>query len=321
MEFQEIKSIVTFFEGKSKLYEEIRDLFGDTPNTILYKIIKNIRLFNVYKRSDSKKFINILEAFDHFVDGEILIFISELQLYGLFTSAEYLVFTKKLQEMFEEDSIDSTPHQVVLNNHRQKIVFMCMRPETDTIANAIVEKIKKYVREHFGANITIVENNEKTEITIEKIFDGDARNDNFEKFIGYISKRDRELANKISILRVVRDREYKYTTPILNRNISTLEELVITLKTATNVIINAPIMINAGIMGGDMIVQALENQPESSIRWVADNPPKNKEITTEYYQRYRSHVENPVATNTFGKCVREAGYKTAKGTNCRYWMK
>lgn len=55
-------------------------------------------------------------------------------------------------------------------------------------------------------------------------------------------------------------------------------------------------------------------------KWIGENPPHNREITTNYYKRYQeSTTGDAVHDNQFGAIVRSYGYTQKKGTNVRFW--
>lgn len=326
MNLAEVERLVAFFKEKPKLNEEIRELFSKPSFEILFNIMNNLKLFNFYKRSDSKKFLNILNALDNLTEDGILIFISELQLYGIFSPESYLNFTKTLQEKFEDDNMVSNPFQVVLNNKRQKLVFLCGNHVAGNEAADIVDKIAKLTQKHFGATISTIDSIEGIEMTVNKIIEGDERNTQFEIFLDAISKDEPILASKISLIRTIRDRDgYKYSTPKLDKNVSTMEELIKVLKTSQNITINAPIIINnngnINIGEHNKIIQTFENKKETANKWIENNLPGEKEITTKYYEKYKTANPDFLVTNIFGKLVRNFGYKTVMGNGQRYWAK
>jgi hypothetical protein len=321
MDLHSGKIVLDFLRENPKINESLRKTFGEVSNTILYRIANNVKIFNIYNRSECNKYINILDALDALVDGEILIFVSELQLYGIFTPENYLTFTKNLQEKFEDKGIQSTPHQVVLNNHKQKIVFLCAVPDMNTGFDAVITKITTYVKECFGANITVIGPADKLEITIEKIFDINERTDNFEKFVEFVCKKDQDLANRMSILRTVRNREYKYTSPRLNKNVRTIVELFDALKSANNITINAPIVINSGKIG-NIGTQYINNPDKKDLArdWVRNHLPNNNEKTTDYYNRYITSVKDYISVGQFGPIVRQITKRNPiQGTDGRHW--
>lgn len=325
MSAEDIVEVSNFYAKKTNEVIEIEKLLGDVPRSIITNILRNPRLFRAYKRSDCKKYANILNALDNLTDNDILIFISELQLYGIFLPNDYLNFTKQIVEMNEDKEMKSNPFQVVLNNKKQKLVFLCTNHVAGNEAAATIDRIAQLTRDHFGTTVNIIENDNGIEITVNKIINGDERNDQIEKLIEYISKHDKNIANKISLIQTFRDREYKYTTPKLKKDISTLEELITILKTSPNITIygNINIANNGGvnINGNNNAVQTFADKKLSATNWIGNNLPDNHDITTEYYSKYELSTNFPIHNNQFGKLVKNFGYKTVKGNNYRYWSK
>ncbi len=324
MEIASCKEIFVFYEKNHKLYDEINDLFGEVRNSTLSNIMKNLRIFNVYKRSKCRKFTTILQALDEMTDNHVLVCISELQLYGLFEIDDYFHFTRSLHEKFEDDGISSNSYQVVLNNSNQKLVFLWSCTDKSTNAGAAIEKITKYVKDFFGSTITVEDTGDKLEITINKIILGNNRNEQYDNLFNYICQRDRALADKLTILQTYREREYRYTIPKI-KTVSTMEDLMTILKTSHNITINAPIIINNGGVNniGCVINNVVKiNKKELAQKWIVDNPPDDKEITTDYYNRYATAMgENRMVINQFGAMVAAFGYSRKHIGNSRYWTK
>lgn len=312
------KQAYEFSEKKPQLYLEIVDMFGtNVPPHIFVNIANHTRLFGVFKRHTSSKFITALDALDQMTragDDHVLIFLSELQLYGLYTVDEYVKFMYQLSEKIA-DELQSTPCQVVLADRKQKLVFICNADD-----KTILTKISKYVQDYLGSNIKTCEGSQKIEITVNKISDI-SRDDMFDGLFTYISQRDKSIADLLSLPKVIREREYKYTIPRIDISIKTTEELLSVLKTGHTININAPIIINnGGTMNNNIIGATVSLGHDAARDWIKNNPPFH-EKTGDYYAKYKTKIKNPLRIQEFAKVVTGAGYTHARCGSFNIWKK
>lgn len=313
------KQAYEFSESNPKLYQEMIDMFGtNAPPHIFVNVANHTRLFNVFKRSPSNKFTNALDALDQMTsagDNHVLIFMGELQLYGLFTVDEYVKFMDQLYDKAEDGGLQSTPHQVVLADRKQKLVFIC-----STDDKMILNKISKYVKDCFGADVKTTENLQKIEITINKINDIPC-DDMFDKLFTYISQRDKTIADLLSLPKFIREREYKYTLPKLDIRIRTTEELLSILKTCHTININAPIVINnGGTINNPIIGTTVTIKNNAARDWIRSNPPAGESIG-KYYARYNTLTTDSLRTLEFKILMAQAGYKKVRCGSVDTWKK
>ena len=300
-------------QQKPQLYAKIVEAIGKDPsNSLVVTIANNEKLFYIFHRSTERKFVNVIDALDKLTDDLILLFIAELKLYGLYTVAEYVQFTKKLSERMYDDEdgpkIISTTHQIVLADKKQKMVFVYA---SDNIA--ILQKISKYVKECFGADVKICTSPTKTEITLQTICDDCT--ETFDKLFNYIYKYDAELTELLSLSRIYREREYKYRMPKLDLKDNTTEQLIAILKT-THGVANAGGVINIvinNIVGNNNVIG------DVTIDWIKNNPPINHEQTSSYYKRYCDTANNKISIKDFNKKVSTQGFIKKRTPKFQTW--
>jgi prophage antirepressor-like protein len=76
-------------------------------------------------------------------------------------------------------------------------------------------------------------------------------------------------------------------------------------------------------------IQHVEAKPElidvtpitPTEKWIQNNLPTHKEVTTAYYARYTQAIKHPWPLNKFSKYIRTQGYSVIKGTKDRHWVK
>lgn len=106
-------------------YDSLLDLFGySISHKIVLNVSKNIKLFELFRESECKKFLNVDKAMEVFNGVGMLVHIIELGLFGLFTPAQYTDFTGKLA--------NNALHKIALAqfipvNIPNKFTFVCGR--------------------------------------------------------------------------------------------------------------------------------------------------------------------------------------------------
>ncbi|QYB17601.1 hypothetical protein PV-S19_0237 [Pacmanvirus S19] len=318
---ERFRVVANFLEQNPIIIKKLNENFEGklTDSDVLYNISQNKRLFLLYSRTECKKFINIIEAFDNTSPNDIIIYFAELGLYGVFADINnYYLFCNKINEMRDDgDEIDVSIHQLVLAEQKQKLVFVSNGDSID--------KIRKYVKDYFRADISTNIIDEKMEITVLEPI---AENNNsarelYDNLYNYIYKKDKTVASEINPMQLLREREYKYTNPIVNDCIGakSLDELVKILKSVSNA--NVTINFNApvAIGNGNTINQTVKKDKYSETKkWIKENLPEDREITTIYYKRYCDNFHGKkLPNNMFGKLVRDQGFQIVQNTNGRQW--
>lgn len=313
----EIKIITQFKIDKLSIYKKAREITSDLE--ILIKIFHNCRLFSkIYNAFDDKNkhkiFIDLRKSLEFIneQDESILIQFTDLNIYCAFEKNQYLDFIKNLNDVIEDDGINVNLYQVVLAGKKQKLVFAC----TDA---KYFEKLQNYAKDCFKETVNKSEN----QITINIITSNETEiMENYNKLYNFIHVRGDDITcesmkqiQPIQESLTLKFRKYSCNDTLTAGN---LDELIKLLR-SSHVIINAPINI---INGNNNIIGNVNNNisnKETTNNWIVNNLPTEKEITTDYYNRYIAANKNGIGNSQFGKLVRQNGYKTVNGGKFRYW--
>lgn len=168
MDITKTENATAFYAKNSKLNDEILGLFhkelnrnndvmGEpscVPISILTNIMNNLKLFNVYKRSNCSKFINILDAIDNLKDGCILTYVGELQLCGIFTRNDYYQFLHSVGS-----DCDTTAHSFWLSDDGP-FSFTYVTPELFHLATYCSFKLSHVldIQKRFRDTIKLIHN-------------------------------------------------------------------------------------------------------------------------------------------------------------------
>jgi hypothetical protein len=184
---------------------------------------------------------------------------------------------------FETMDESANLYQIVPTRLRQKLVFECLD-------DACFAKLQDYAKNCFNADVHASRN----QITVNVVnFNERETDDNYNRLCEYVGKqRDMNCIRAMKKIPVLYERMHKYRYYLFDGALQITNVMNINTTDRTQVTRN----------------------------WIANNPPLDREITTDYYARYRT-ISDPVVINQFGKLVRNAGYKTMHGTNNRKWVK
>lgn len=323
-------------DQKSKLaYKLLNDMFGKMlPHSVVINVSKNIRLFRLYQTSTCEKFMDIRVALKKMTEEQskqkILIHFTELDLYGVFTPEQYYALTTNLAEkVFEGENITFQPKQIVLSGLPQKLIFICLGDEN------IVEKIRGYVKRKYNCDISHVKTNNRVEITVQGVGGNtyEEAQKSYHDLFDFISTKqsDPVVARDLLPMPVVKSSKREYVVADISHDVSKhldMKELISALKTihGENVVINLTI-VNGNVNGN--VAGVINNNTygentsmTKTLKWVTNNLPNEKEVTTVYYNRYVTNYDGEkVSDSQFGKIVRSLGYKPVQGTRHRFWVK
>ncbi len=311
-----------------KLEKQLIDLFGDTDFWeelkcgIIIGAAENSTQFGRYYRAPFSKYYNIYEAIYSISDNNILVYFADLNLYAIVDSlVEFKNFTKSARDLIE-DGESFNINQIVLEDKKQKLVFV----STDDDEH-VVQQITKYVKSYLGADVSVIKGIDTQIMVNDKLFESyDNALMNYTDLHEHIAEKDRNIAKVISMIPRIRKSPYKYTAPTISDAIyaNTVEDLVKILSSIPAGFI-APVNITINNIGGNQ--NNYNSVPKKSSRniaseWIKNNLPTEKEVTTDYYNRYSGENKTAIHINQFGKLVRDEGYETARTTNGnRYWKK
>lgn len=335
-EILRIAEIFSQNEQNRRAYMFLKGLFGrDVSLDILDNVSKNIKLFRLFQTSECEKFTNIDGALtalrrDEDAAQKVLIHFAELNLYGMFTPEQYTTLTNNLADkVIDGVNISFRPKQIILTGLPQKLVFICLGDEN------IVEKIRKYVDQKYKCGITSVKTDIRTEITVQRVGGSNYEEAQscYQDLFDFISEknRDHEVANTILPMPIIKRNNHSYMLADMSYDVSKpqdIKDIISALKTihSGNIIINMGVIVEGNISGGNVgCTQNITDDSKPTIKtlkWIRENLPHEKEITTDYYNRYAAnHDGAKISINHFGKIVRSLGYKPVQGTSHRFWVK
>lgn len=314
-----------------RAYKFLEEMFGDELTVpIIINVSKNITLFRLYQISKCEKFSNLNAALKE-MDEErskqkVLIHFTELGLYGIFTPEQYMLLTNTLADrIYDGENISFRPKQIILSGLPQKLIFICLGDEN------MVEKIRGYVEQKYKCGITHVKTDNRIEITVQGIGGNtyEEAQKSYQDLFDYISTKQRDLsvANNLLPLPIMRSDDRGYVVADMSYDLSDrreINEIISALKTihGENVVINLTI-----ITGNGNVIHNHNNFGDNAsmtktLKWVTNNLPAEKEVTTVYYNRYVANYDGEkVSDSQLGKIVRSLGYKPVRGTHHRFWVK
>lgn len=315
-------------------YKLLEDMFGDSLNNrVTVRVSKNIKLFRLYQTSACEKFIDIKLALKKMTEEQskqkILIHFTELDLYGVFTPEQYYALTTDLAEkVFEGENITFQPKQIVLSGLPQKLIFICLGDEN------IVEKIRGYVKRKYNCDISYIKTNNRIEITVQGVGGNtyEEAQKSYHDLFDFINTKqsDPAVAGDLLPMPVVKSSKREYVVADISHDVSKhldMKELISVLKTihGENVVINLTIVngnVNGNVGGVTNNTYGENTSMTKTLKWVTNNLPNEKEVTTVYYNRYITNYDGEkVSDSQFGKIVRSLGYKPMRGTHNRFWVK
>lgn len=314
-----------------RCFQLLDDLFKDDVTlSLLERVSNNLRLFSLFGNLPCDKYKDIKSALkalrnDQEAKNKILIQFTELNLYGIFTPESYTTFTQNVFSSWEDrpEEVRFHPKQIILTGLPQKLLFVCFGDEN------IVEKIRLYVKQKYNCDITSTKTDVRTEITVHGV-GGNSYEESqqiYSDLFQYINgtKKDEIVAQKMMPMPVEKMGKHNYVRADLSYKIDQpmdLANILSMVKTVHggNVVINLTI-----VNGGNNVINynvVNDDAHDSTTKWILENPPKNREVTTDYYNRYVAGFNGKkVAVNVYGKLVRDCGYKIIKSSTCRLWIK
>lgn len=306
-----IDKLFAFRKDRPRIFKDAMGITKDCE--VLAKIYDNIPLFRVYYGSECTRYKSADDALYDLQQDSILMYFADIDLYGMFTPDNYTSFCSSIREKKADYDFEVDIYQLVLAEHKQKLVFLC----TD---EKYYDKMKTYAEACFGTTTHRLQK----EITVNIPCNGNEDIISaYDKLYNYICDHgDQQCGEAMKQFQPRKTRYYSYRKYKCSDtlDVRTVEALVELLRSMT---INAPIIIgNNNTMKNISVINTPTDKKQPTIEWIKDNPPHDKEITTDYYTRYTSDVDYPIANNQFGKLVRAEGYSTVRTTsNTRYWKK
>jgi hypothetical protein len=275
--------------------------------SIIAKMYDNMWLLEKLCMNRCTKFTDLAHALGSLEDSpddNVLIQFTDIDLYCVFNSNQYTTFFETMEETADL-------YQIVLAGKKQKLVFAC----TD---NNYFTELQDYAKNCFNADVSTSKN--QITIAVVNSNEGDIAN-NYDKLYEYVSRqKNKGCLEAMKDIRASRELTYKYRSYSISNLIDCYDvrSIMNALRSITNLTVNGNVTIN-NINGNNNTIGS-SDRTQVARNWVANNPPFDREITTDYYNRY-CKVSDPIANNQFGKLAREIGYKTIQGRNKRLWVK
>lgn len=299
--------VAKFMEFKDKDPKIFKQAYELTKNIeTLAKIYDNMRLFKKLMKNKCTKYTSLvyaLDAMEELLDNYLLIQFANIDLYCVFEHDQYASF---IEETDDDASVEL--YQIILAGNKQKLVFTC----TDS---DYFNKLQGHAKKCFNMGINV----SKNQITID-IVNSCERDitDNYNKLYKYVSKfKDEDCLNAMNEMRTLNESKHEYRKFSIIDVIGYEGNFMDLLRSANHIIINGNVTINQG--GINTTNNGVIDKTQLARDWIANNPPNDREVTTDYYARYAT--SNTIVINIFGKLVRDAGYKIVQGTNKRMWVK
>jgi hypothetical protein len=302
-------TVAKFMEFKDKSPKTFKQAYELTKNIeTLAKIYENMWLFKKIMKSRCIKYtflVYALDAMEEASDNYLLIQFTDIDLYCVFEHRHYTSFVEDF-----DDNASVELYQIVLAGRKQKLVFAC----TDS---NYFDKLQGHAKNCFNTNVEA----SKNQITID-IVNSCERDitDNYNKLYKYVSRfKDEDCLNAMKEMRTLNESKHEYRKFSIADVIGYEGNFMDLLRSAGHIIINGNVTINQNSGDVNTTNNGVIDKTQLARDWIANNPPNDREVTTDYYARYAT--SNTITNNIFGKLVRDAGYKTVQGINKRMWVK
>lgn len=282
---------------------------------ILVAATEHYALYTAFCQNGPRQFLTARDAFAAANADDMVIFVEQLHIYGVFRICDYESFIRELKNpLCDDDRADEySICQLVLENKQQKLVFVSNNTSTD-----VIQKIRAYVKEYFNSDVYQRDNQfivcEKTAVDYSQSAAA------IDQLINHIVSKDATMCDVLFKNYLMTDAPYRFVKiplPLddIDDNQPSKYQVVI-----YNTVINGN--NNTVINGDHNSVKFARPIDKTQIAkdWIKNNPPLERETTTDYYSRYAENTSDKVANTRFGPLVKDAGYKIVKGTNTRYWM-
>jgi hypothetical protein len=342
---EQFKEIIDFTIKYPKLYNEIlKTTIDAVPIGSLYKLVKNIYL-TVYvylKGITCDKYFNLNTALAKLTSESILVMIEELGIYCVFNDTLQFkelcdgMYSKYINNEFRKnvEDITFTPYQIILSNHKQKIVFIAKGKPED------IETIVKHCKSEINEDVLVLTTSDHIEITMQLQVDNlEQANERFNQFALNMNTYDKELLQNIQLSTPKEITGYDKRFIIVYIGEEGKCEGDYNYKRVLNYlpqVINPTIIINNGTInntnnnaGNDIntTTKTINNseslrpktQINKAIDWIAGNLPPDYITTLEYYEQYRTAFNkiNCMHPSKFNELVCEYNYKKVSNASTK----
>jgi hypothetical protein len=272
---------------------------------------------------DARKYANITNK------NSLLIKFTELNTFGVYEPEELNTFINNMLKFVYENNLNvgmfsdvtyvdlkCNLTQFLFDDQGQKLIFKYKDKNT-------IDKLSNYIKNTVGYDISIMEVNNKYEVTVQNLNENKLESDKLYKRIEKgvdenISNNMREIKNMV---RVPDCKNVGLITVDSKTKFLTTED-IIKLSGVHSITINN---INAPITGNNNnininTIPINQRWKANTLAWIRSNPPHHMEKTTVYHKRYSDANTNPCADSEFGKIIKNEPYRTKKTNTGRYWI-
>jgi hypothetical protein len=346
---EQFKEIIDFTIKYPKIYDSILKKSIDSPPlSSYYKMFKNIHLTSyIYKETTiCNRYFNLNTALAKLTAESILVMIEEIGIYCVFNDAlEFKLLYENMysncisSEFRENDKSNTfTPYQIILSNHKQKIVFLANGKPED------IETIVKHCKTEINPDVLVLNADDHIEITMQiPVDDLEQTNERFNQFAHKLNIYDKELLQnvKLSAPREITTYDKKFimvyigeenekmnigydykrilnylpqatnTTIIINNNNNTTNNNCNNITGNENEIATKTINNNEGLRP--------KTQTDKTVDWISGNLPPDYITTLDYYEQYRTAFNkiNCMHPSKFNELVCEYNYKKVSNASTK----
>ncbi len=318
-------------EKLNKLIKEFQDARFAKRGKIHGAVVCDMWRQNVYT--------DIKSIYRRIKNGDLCIYVDGVDRYMVFDNIEYYSSFLALCGAFDgpypgiparPNDVKQIPHyQIVLTEKKQKLIFAYGKNITsnDKLLDEVKNDIKKQIKECFGAESIIIHNDlwKSHQIIIDKIVDNiNANGEYCKQLCDHIISSGADYHKNIASPPIINDYEMElsYMLPALFQDMNEVNRITKnllggkTFNITYNININGPINININDNTVNM---------GSTINWLKNNPPVNKESTSGYYKRYCTAAkDNKFKEQTIqviSKELKNLGYEIRRSGSKRSWVK
>lgn len=229
----------------------------------------------------------------------------------------------------DPDFKDFKKYRVILEDMEHNLVLMYKPVDAD-----VERRLHDAIREKFGPNIRIIDNDHykakqvSTELLVSSLAESKTKCEELQDFI---AKTDIAIAGSIQVLTPKHDdmTGKKYIMSAVKHDFENTvgdpPEISRDLL-CKQVIVNV-YNINGNVINGNVInnvVVAAPNEDALTLEWIRQNPPAQREATTDYHARYvvatRTLGRTPKVPNRMSGFVKTAGYRVINDGKKRRWV-
>lgn len=290
---------------KKRVISEAFGSFEHIPIRVLLQILDNWHLFYYGVKNNARMDLDLDKTVSKKEPNDIIIHFGNIDVYALMTPGNYDVFAQNISIHVAKHEI----YQIILLSETQKVILLCDRdPEFIDKLIASTEKSTSYklkIREDRN-QIEIVNKIAKNYRESEVIYQDLARKlitkyPNIFNILKLIQPKITDSVNQFLELLVSKDINYD-----LKEILGNLGTIVIVNQNNQNNLNNCTITKSNIIASGTSNIGKNSKKSKNLLaeEWVRANPPVEKILRSEYYQKYTSEVDDCICKDQLGKILR-----------------